>query len=303
MRRAVAAPLQCRPTSQLLGLSGSGAGSDSACFDRFGYASAIEAGWRWDMPNSTLTIDSLPGGRSLESALSQQVTRLLYDHRFERHAVGWLAATCPQCGRTRPCSAESATRHVRILWQRRSTKQLKLNCDFCGASVTLPAGVKEDIDTQWTPGRPVKELAARTSPQPPYRKKPETDEDLLRLFDRLQRGTQAWKGNYRLGWRSLGFALLFATFGSAVIHFTGLGNLWMFNDGRGSAVTMLAIPVGGLIGALAGGRRSASALVLESLKTRLKTYELDADQLRRLAIERGRRYSSVTLALEKLATV
>ena len=59
--------LQHRPAAQLLGLPGPGAGGDPACFARFGYASASEAGWRWDMPNSNLTIGSLPGGRSMPS--------------------------------------------------------------------------------------------------------------------------------------------------------------------------------------------------------------------------------------------
>jgi hypothetical protein len=57
--------------SRLVGLSGSGARSDAASFARFGYASASERGWRWDMPNPNFLSGSLPGvGRILSRSLA-----------------------------------------------------------------------------------------------------------------------------------------------------------------------------------------------------------------------------------------
>src|SRR5262245_6786806 len=53
-------------TAQLAGLPATGPGNDPACFVRFGYASANEAGWRWDNPNSNLRIGSISGGTSAD---------------------------------------------------------------------------------------------------------------------------------------------------------------------------------------------------------------------------------------------
>src|ERR687896_231604 len=62
--RALAAPVQHAPAAQLVGLPAARARGDRASFVRFGYASANEAGWRWDTPNSNLTTGSTRGVRS-----------------------------------------------------------------------------------------------------------------------------------------------------------------------------------------------------------------------------------------------
>ena len=57
-----------RPHSSL-GLPSPGAGSDPALFVRFGYASANEQGWSVGNTNPNLETGSIPGGRSVTTAL------------------------------------------------------------------------------------------------------------------------------------------------------------------------------------------------------------------------------------------
>jgi hypothetical protein len=59
------------------GLPPPGAGGDPAGFDCFGYASAIEAGWRWDKPNPNLKTGSIRGVRSRSGRECLTTSRIL----------------------------------------------------------------------------------------------------------------------------------------------------------------------------------------------------------------------------------
>ena len=236
----------------------------------------------------------------LESSLSRQIVRALYEQRAERHPDAWIASRCEECGRVRPFEVQSCTYHTRVLFSRSEKFRATLICNFCGQKQTLPWEQRVAADKQWTPKRPIAELVASTAPTIAYKKEPETDESLVRLFNSLQRSPTRWKGDMVLGWESWVVGILAALATAGVVHVTNLGALWQFEDESGSPLIIILPVIVGVISMCLMARRRTSAKVRDQLAERMQTYDLDASRLRRLAVDAGNRYAGIVLALDEI---
>jgi len=240
---------------------------------------------------------------SWESSLARRLTRLLIEHRLERAGDGWTIANCPKCRKARPCSAESSIHHVWILRRHRATARTALCCDFCGTKSRLkyaPDDSPISITSSWTRDRPIQELYDLTAPDLSRDTRPESECALVDLLENVRRNRRRWKGTRHLGWHSLVGAISFGAIAAAVTHFTGIGKLWMLEDGSGSPLVFIVPIPFAIAGAILGSRDRSTELTRADLESRIKIYDLDVEQLRRLAIQRGHRYSSFVPVLDEM---
>jgi hypothetical protein len=240
---------------------------------------------------------------SFESSLARAITRALIDFRAEKHAPAWTAARCLSCKRIRPFQVRFVTLHRRIAWKKWSIPRMDLCCDFCGQGARIESAAIRQVktDSKWTPEQPIEKLVARTAPDLAYKKEPESDEALICLFDYVQPVAKWSMNKIHIGWQSLAFAFLFAIIAFAVTHFSGLGRLWMFKDNSGSPLDMIVSVVGFLVGLLFGARNQGKIIARAKLEACIKTYDLDVDRLRRLALSQGSGYTNLVAVLQEMS--
>ena len=223
---------------------------------------------------------------------------IVWGYRDSFSPLGWTARKCPRCQKVQPFQAYKRTRahHIYFIHTRDEEIGTVVACDFCDSNYGLKKSEAVHLDPRWKRHHGLEALAKTTNPDLlplPPRALP-SEQELFALLESTNEKGNVFSKNISQPFLQ-GAMVSASTLGLLYAALRLISYLYSYPPAFGYGVLEIIIgsSLGGIIWAIAGGRRKAHEIMIETLRRAMRKQRLDTTTLRSALSRHPRRLGRV----------